>query len=106
MPLLTKIVISAVVLAAPFLVWLALYAAARAFSVDLRPILPLMRVLRWVAWGGGLALCLAYLAHNDFPSSYGMASLSLSIGLSFPETWIKRRFAPGFIERTTVSKQT
>ena len=93
-PLPKKIVISALVLAAPFLIWLALYAAARAFSVGLRPILPLMRVLRWVAWGGGLVLCLASLALNHFPSSYGMASLSLSLGLSFPETWVKRRLAP------------
>ena len=93
MPLPIKIVISVAVLALPFLVWLALYAASRAFSVGLRPILPLMRVLRWVAWGAGVVLCLAHLTLNRFPF-YGMACLSLSLGLSFPETWVKRRFAP------------
>ena len=41
--------ISSLLIALPFIVWLALYVAARGWSINLRPVLPWLNVLR--GWG-------------------------------------------------------
>ena len=78
---------------APFVIWLALYAAARR-SFRLRPLVPWMRTLRWIAYGSGVALGLAHFtsAHFSHDFTYAAAVLTFSIGLSFPESWLKGRF--------------
>ena len=79
--------------ALPLVFWLAMYVAARWWSINWRPVLPWLKILRWVVWGCGVALVLTSLARNGFPVSYGLIILGFSAGLSFPETWVKRRFA-------------
>jgi hypothetical protein len=94
---LLAIEITSLFLALPFIVWLALYIAARWWSINLRPVLPWLNILRWVGWGLGVALSLIYLGLDRFPA-YGGAMITFSIGLSFPQGWVKRRFAPELIE--------
>jgi hypothetical protein len=84
--------------ASPLIVWLALYMTSRWWSVNLRPVLPWLRALRWVAWGLAIALLINHLAHDHFPISYAIAMGSVQLGLSFPESWVKRRFAPDLVE--------
>jgi len=84
--------------ALPFLVWLALYVAARWWAVNLRPVLPWLNILRYVGWGFGVALLTLSLARDHFPMFYGLAMTIFSLGLSFPQSWVKRRFAPDLVE--------
>jgi hypothetical protein len=76
----------------PHIIWLALYGASRRWPIDPRPVLKWLRILRWVGWGIAIPLGLLGLARNQFPI-YGLAMSTFSIGLSFPESWLKRRFA-------------
>jgi hypothetical protein len=84
--------------ASPLIVWLALYVTSRLWSVNLRPILPWLRTLRWVAWGLAIVLLLFYLAHDRFPVVYAIAMGSAQLGLALPESWVKHRFAPDLVE--------
>jgi hypothetical protein len=88
--------IGSLLITAPMIVWFSLYVAALQ-SMKLRPVLPWLRVLRWVGWGLGIVFFLAALARNSFPT-YGCAMSAFSAGLSLPEGWVKRRFAPDLIE--------
>jgi hypothetical protein len=81
----------------PHIIWLALYIAARRRPIEARPILRWLRILRWVGWGLGIALFTLSLARDHFPFIYGLAMTAFSTGLSFPESWLKRRFAPDLI---------
>lgn len=76
----------------PHIIWLALYGASRRWPIDPRPVLKWLRILRWVGWGIAIPLGLLALARNHFPI-YGLAMSTFSTGLSFPESWLKRRFA-------------
>jgi hypothetical protein len=75
----------------PLIIWLALYLAARQWSVSLRPILPWLRILRWLGWGFGLALFFVHLDRDTFPVAYGIAMFTFSTGLALPEGWVRRR---------------
>jgi hypothetical protein len=90
--------VASALIALPFIVWLALYVAAGWRSIGLRPLLPWLRILRWVGWGLAIALYLTHFAHDGFPWVYGAAMFAFSTGLSFPEGWVKRRFAPDLTE--------
>jgi hypothetical protein len=80
--------------ALPLIFWLGMYWAARQWSINWRPILPWLRILRWVGWGCGAAMFFISLTRSIFPIGYGVVVLAFSAGLSLPESWIKRRFAP------------
>jgi hypothetical protein len=82
----------------PLIIWLALYLASRRWPIDARPILRWLKILRWVGWGFGMALCTLTLAREHFPIIYGLAMTTFSTGLSIPQGWLKRRFAPDLIE--------
>jgi hypothetical protein len=81
------------ILALPVVFWLAMYIGARWWSINWRPILPWLKILRWFSWGCGVALFLASLARSAFPIAYGFLILGFAAGLSIPESWVKRRFA-------------
>jgi len=83
---------------APLLLWLALYAEARWWSVNLRPTLRYLRAVRWVGWSLGTILFLVHLIRDDFSASYGIALLTCAIGLGMPESWVKKHFAPDLLE--------
>jgi len=74
------------------IIWLSLHVASRRWPIDARPILRWLKILRWVSWGLAGTLCLWAVARNHFPI-YGLAMSVFSTGLSFPESWLKRRFA-------------
>jgi hypothetical protein len=83
---------------APFIIWLALWIAARR-SINLRPLIPWLRVLRWLGWGAGLMFGFAWLATDRFVwITYECALIGFSAGLGIPEGWVKRRFAPELLE--------
>jgi hypothetical protein len=90
--------IGSVLTLAPLIVWLALYVTARWWSIDLRPALQWLRMLRWVAWGSAVVLLVAYMVHGHFPLAYAAAMFTFQLGLALPESWVKRRFAPDLIE--------
>jgi hypothetical protein len=76
--------ISSSLIALPFFVWLALYAAARWWTIDLRPVLPWLNLLRWIGWASAIVLLTLSLARDHFPMVYGQAMTSFSLGLLFP----------------------
>jgi hypothetical protein len=87
---LSRIEIPATLSLLPLLILLVFYLAHRWWSVNWRPALPWLRTLRWIGWGLGSLLSLLSLTGGHFPV-YGMAMTSFSVGLSIPESWVKRR---------------
>jgi hypothetical protein len=90
--------VGAALIASPIIIWLALYWVARWSSIGLRPVLPWLRILRWVGWLLAIALYITHFARDRFPWVYGAAVSAFSVGLALPESWVKRRFAPDLIE--------
>ena len=80
--------------ALPHIIWLTLYVASRRWPIDPHPVLKSLRILRWIGWGLTIPLGLLALARNQFPI-YALAMSAFSTGLSFPESWLKRRNASG-----------
>jgi hypothetical protein len=80
---------------APFVLWLAMYAAERWQSLDLHPLLPWVRRLHLLTLSLGVALYAGYLVIGDFhrPAIYPVAVLGFAMGLYFPANWLKRRAA-------------
>lgn len=78
----------------PLIFWLAIYLAARWWSINWRPILLWLKILRWVGWGLGAVLVLVSIFRNVFPITDGALILTFSAGLSIPESWVKRQFSP------------
>jgi hypothetical protein len=81
----------------PHIIWLSLYVASKQWPIDARPILRWLKILRWVSWGLAGTLGLLAVARNHFPI-YGLAMSTFSTGLSFPGSWLKRRFAGDLTE--------
>ena len=79
------------IFALPLIFWLGMYWATRCWSIDWRPILQWLRILRWVGWGCGMAMVLISLARSASPVS-GLLIIGFSLGLSLPQSWVKRRF--------------
>lgn len=82
----------------PLVIWLAFYTAYRWWSFNSRPLLPWLKTLRWISWVFGLFLLFLSLGLAHFSWVYGTAMTTFSIGLTIPEGWVKRRFAPELIE--------
>ena len=82
-------------LIAPFVLWFAMYAAARWRSLDLRPLLPWMRRLHLLTLSLAVDLSGRYLVIGDFhhPSIYPIAVLAFAMGFYFPANWLRRRAA-------------
>ena len=95
---LLAIEISSAFVALPLVLWFTLYLAARWWSINSRPVLPWLRILRWLGWGFAIVLLFVHLANDHFPFAYGTALTAFSAELSLPESWVKRRFAPDLIE--------
>lgn|SRR5579871_826074 len=80
--------------ALPLIFWVGMYWAARCWSINWRPILPWLRILRWVGWGCGVAMFFISRTRSIFPPGDALVVLGFSAGLSLPESWVKHRFAP------------
>jgi hypothetical protein len=78
---------------APFVVWGALYVAVRKWSLDLQSLVPWLRGFRWVVWSCGLLLYIGYFVGGHFPWVYPASVATFSVGLVFPEKWLKGQFA-------------
>ena len=86
--------ISSLLIIAPFIVWGALYVAVRKWSLDLQSLVPWLRGFRWVVWSCGLLFYIGYFAGGHFPRVYAGAVATFSIGLYFPEKWLKEQLVP------------
>jgi len=86
--------ISSLLIIAPFIVWAALYVAVSKWSLDLQSLVPWFRGFRWVVWSCGLFLFIGYFAGGHFRWVYPSAVATFSVGLVFPEKWLKEQFAP------------
>ena len=93
-----RLIVTVLIVAAPFALWLGLYSAARWRSVNLGATLPWIVGLRWVAWAAAGALFMIHLSRESFPGSYGMAGLMASAGLYSVAEWVKRRLAPDVLK--------
>jgi hypothetical protein len=90
--------ITSLLVIAPFVVWGALSVVMRKWSLDPRSLLRWFRGFRWVVWSCGLLLWVGYgvsffMGRPHFPWVYAGAVVTFSVGLSFPERWLKERFA-------------
>jgi hypothetical protein len=94
----------------PCAVWTALAVIARFWNVNLRPMLPWLRGVRWVLWLVGTPLFLAsVLSHRFFwLFPVGISLTACSSGLSLAEGWLKKRYAPELLsafERLSFSRK-
>jgi len=86
--------LTSLLIIAPFVLWGVLYVAVRKWSLNLRPLIARFRAFRWVAWSCGVLLIVGCLAGGHYPWSYAIAVATFSAGLTFPESWLKRQYAP------------
>jgi hypothetical protein len=88
-----KIAIFVALVVAPFVFWLSYYGLARFSSMDLRKAVPWLRALRWVTWIPAMVLMFAAVVNDGFHYlfSYGCGLFSFFAGLSFSESWLKKR---------------
>jgi hypothetical protein len=85
-PKLVKAGIGVLIGAAPLLFWVVLYAAAKKWTFDFRPLMPWMRAVRYITWGCGFVLLV-----TGGPWPYPIAFVTFSVGLSFPEAWAREQ---------------
>ena len=82
----------------PFGTWALLLIVAKVRNLDLRPTLRWLCIARWVGWFVGAVLMTVALVTNRMWHSWyfpiGMSLAVFSSGLSFPEGWVKRHYAP------------
>jgi hypothetical protein len=80
----------------PFAIWGVLSIARNLYSANLRPLLPSLRVLRGLLWFVGCSINLVGLVYDPLHwcIPIGMGIWGISCGLSFPEGWLKRHYAP------------
>ena len=90
-----RLLITAIPIFSPFLVWGLVYAAARRSSTRVDSLLRIIRAFRWVGYLAGIALSLFWLigTHADMHGSFNWWAVSgffvFQLGLSFPESWLK-----------------
>lgn len=84
------------ILLIPFAIWGVLLVARRVSGANLHPVLRWLRILRWLVFLIGCPLGFVTLVFDRlrwlFP--IGLGILLLSSGLSIPEWWLKRHYAP------------
>jgi hypothetical protein len=71
----------------PSVVWFGIWFAAQRKMVKPHSVLGILRACRWIAWiAAGVLLFLSI--HLD--RTYWAAIFLFSLGLSFPESWLRR----------------
>jgi hypothetical protein len=78
----------------PFPIWVAIYLAARQNTFTLDSMFRILRVWRWITWIAGVVLWLLFLLPPHIRWQYGACVSTFSLGLSFPESWLKARVSP------------
>jgi hypothetical protein len=87
-----KLVLATIFGGSPFVLWLVLYLVARHCAINMRRVVPWIRVLRWLTWATTALLLLMGLVLARFPSSYGFLSLGCSSGVMLVDIWATTRF--------------
>jgi hypothetical protein len=80
----------------PFAIWGALALARGVYGANLRPLLRWLRLLRWMVWIIGFPFVVAAVLSDKhhWLLPIGISLVTFSGGLSFPQGWIKRHYAP------------
>jgi hypothetical protein len=84
-----------IIQASPFFFWLVLYLANPQSQIELRTQIARVKLLRWISYIGGIVFFLFCLIDHQ-PTRYwffGSGVLTASIGLVFPDNWLKNRLA-------------
>jgi hypothetical protein len=82
-----------IIQAAPFLFWLILYFANPQSRIELETQIARVKRLRWISYIAGAAFGLFWLL-DQLPNHYwvfGSSVISASLGLVFPDLWLKNR---------------
>jgi hypothetical protein len=89
--------IFAVFVVAPLVSWLLVYVLVRYSLIDPNRLESWLGAARWATWIPAMALMLAAIANDNFHYLfvYGCGLLSFSAGLSFSESWLKKRLNLG-----------
>jgi len=84
-----KLFLILVGLCGPFLLWIAIFSATKLSVFDLHSMLRVVKVLRWLSYATGAMLWLCHYSPLHLSWGYGWAAVMFSLGLSFPEFWLK-----------------
>jgi hypothetical protein len=84
-------VLYAVGMLGPFAIWAGIYVAANLNIFTSGSMFRALRVWRWITWIAGILLWLSCLPPFRLHWLYGACASMFSIGLSFPDSWLKRR---------------
>lgn len=89
----SEVLIWTTLAAAPFAVWLLIYWVLKYTSVDPRKLLPILKILRVITWPVAMGLTLLAVVDDSFRVLFvfGFGILSFSTGLSFPQSWLKKK---------------
>ncbi len=92
MPRLVFLSLVAMILLAPFAIWAGVYAALRQGQFTPESMFRVLRAWRWIAWIAAVLLALSSLPpFHLLPWLYFAGASTFSLGLSFPEAWLKKR---------------
>jgi hypothetical protein len=75
----------------PFAIWAGVFVAAQQSLFTPDSMLSALRAWRWIAWVAALSLGLLFFAPLHLHWVYAGCASSFSLGLSFPEFWLKSR---------------
>lgn len=88
----------------PLVIWAALGIARQVYGANLSVWLLRLRVLRWIFWIAGVAVSFVTLVSNTHWSfSIGIGLWTFSLGLAFPQGWLKRYYARESLQSQTES---
>jgi hypothetical protein len=86
-----RVVSLAVGLIGPFAIWIGIRAAAKRNIFQPHSMFRVLRVWRWLSWTAAVLLWLACLPPLHLHWFYGGCASTFSLGLSFPEYWLKKQ---------------
>lgn len=75
----------------PLATWASVYIAMTQNIFELRSMLRVLKLWRWLSWISAMLLWIAAFAPLKVPWPYGTMVLTFSIGLAIPENWLKKR---------------
>jgi hypothetical protein len=75
----------------PFAIWMGIRAAAKRNIFKLHSMFRVLRVWRWLSWTVAVLLWLACFLPLHLQWFYGGCASTFSLGLSFPEYWLKKQ---------------
>lgn len=86
-----RIVLLFVGMLGPFAIWAGIYLASKLSIFTVDSMFRALRVWRWITWIAGILLWLSCLPPLRLHWFYGASATWFSLGLSFPDSWLKKR---------------